>query len=98
VPAGRVRRFNQARGFGFIQPDEGGEDVFLHVRDLAQGESAEDLTDGTPVVYGVEQGEKGLRATGVRVLVNQELVRLAAQAIRSVNELAYALRRRGWDV
>lgn len=98
MPRGTVVRFNSLRGFGFVRPDDQGEDVFLHVRELAPGELLEDLRDGTPVAYEVEQTDRGLRATGVRVLLNEELARLARRAIQAVGELADALRRRGWDV
>lgn len=98
MPTGTVARFNSGRGFGFVRPDDLGDDVFLHVRELSPGELPEELRDGTPVSYDVEQTDKGLRAVRVRILATEELSRLARQAIRAVNELADAMRRRGWDV
>jgi len=98
VASGRVQTFNQARGFGFIEPDDGSGNVFLHIRALAEGELPGELRDGTPVTYEVEQTERGLRATGVRILVSEELVRLAGQVIRAAEELGSFLRVRGWDI
>lgn len=62
---GRVARFFDQRGFGFIKPDAGGEDIFVHISD-ASGESV--LHEGQRVAYDVEIGDKGLRAVKVTVL------------------------------
>jgi cold shock protein len=60
---GTVKFFNNARGFGFIAPDDGGDDVFVHKSDLV-GE----ITEGDKVSYDVEESEKGLNAISVKVI------------------------------
>ena len=63
--AGRVVRFDGVRGYGFIAPDHGGEDVFLHVNDLLIPESA--VRSGLAVEFEVEDGGRGLKASSVRL-------------------------------
>lgn len=61
---GTVKFFNDAKGFGFISPDDGGKDVFVHVNGL-QGNS---ISEGDKVSYDVEEGKKGLNAVNVSVI------------------------------
>lgn len=63
---GKVVHFDTQRGFGFLAPDAGGEDVFLHVNDIDFDESA--LRPGTEVTFDVESGDKGLKAVNVAVV------------------------------
>lgn len=63
---GKVVHFDTQRGFGFLAPDAGGEDVFLHVNDIDFDESA--LRPGTAVTFDVEKGDKGLKAVKVAVV------------------------------
>ncbi|MFF2010959.1 cold-shock protein [Streptomyces sp. NPDC058195] len=63
--SGRVVRFDGARGYGFIAPDHGGEDVFLHVNDLLIPESY--VHTGTAVEFEIEDGERGLKASSVQL-------------------------------
>lgn len=63
---GKVVHFDTQRGFGFLAPDAGGEDVFLHVNDIDFDESA--LRPGTAVTFEVEKGDKGLKAVNVAVV------------------------------
>lgn len=63
---GKVVHFDTQRGFGFLAPDAGGEDVFLHVNDIDFDESA--LRPGTAVTFDVEKGDKGLKAVNVAVV------------------------------
>jgi len=59
---GTVKFFNSAKGFGFITPDDGSKDVFVH-----QSALTNDINEGDKVSYDVEQGEKGLNAVNVKV-------------------------------
>ncbi|MFF3389530.1 cold-shock protein [Streptomyces sp. NPDC002669] len=63
--SGRVVRFDGARGYGFISPDHGGEDVFLHVNDMLIPESY--VHTGTAVEFEIEDGDRGLKASSVRL-------------------------------
>jgi len=60
---GTVKFFNEAKGFGFITPDEGGKDVFVH----ANGLNGTTITEGDKVTFDVEEGQKGLNAVNVTV-------------------------------
>jgi cold shock protein len=66
VLAGKVIRFDGVRGFGFIAPDGGGEDVFVHANDLLDEESL--FRPGTPVEFETFQGDRGPKASSVRVV------------------------------
>ena len=61
---GTVKFFNESKGFGFITPDEGGKDVFVH----ANGLNENSITEGDKVSYEVEEGKKGLNAVNVTVI------------------------------
>ncbi len=61
---GTVKWFNESKGFGFISPSEGGEDVFVHFRAIS-GDGFKTLVEGQAVSYEVEKGPKGLQATQV---------------------------------
>lgn len=65
---GIVKWFNNTKGFGFIAPAEGGEDVFVHFS-VIQGSGYRSLDEGQNVSFEVEQGPKGLQATMVSVTV-----------------------------
>lgn len=64
---GTVKWFNGEKGFGFIAPDGGGADVFVHYSAI-EGSGFRTLDDGQQVTYTVAQGAKGLQATGVHAL------------------------------
>jgi len=55
---GIVKFFNNTKGFGFITPDEGGKDVFVHQTGLT-----EEIREGDKVSYDVQDGQKGLNAS-----------------------------------
>jgi CspA family cold shock protein len=66
LTAGTVKWFNNEKGYGFIA-QEGGEDVFVHYSQI-ESEGYKSLSEGQRVEFDVVQGNKGLSATGVRVL------------------------------
>jgi CspA family cold shock protein len=66
MPIGKVKWFNGEKGFGFIQQDEGGDDVFVHFSAI-QGSGFKNLNEGDEVEYQVEKGPKGLQAANVTV-------------------------------
>ncbi|WP_031084729.1 cold-shock protein [Streptomyces sp. NRRL WC-3549] len=70
MAAGRVIRFDGMRGYGFIAPEHGGEDVFLHVNDLLIPESS--VRSGLEVEFEVEEGDRGLKASKVRLAPGAE--------------------------
>ncbi len=77
--AGRVVRFDGARGYGFIAPDHGGEDVFLHVNDLRIPESY--VRSGLAVEFEIEDGDRGLKASSVRLALNPDGTPMTAPAV-----------------
>jgi CspA family cold shock protein len=64
MATGTVKWFNNAKGFGFIAPQDGGDDVFVHFSAI-KSEGYRTLNEGQNVNYEVEQGPKGLQATDV---------------------------------
>lgn len=65
MPQGTVKWFNDEKGYGFISPDEGGEDLFVHRTGIAGGGGFESLDEGEKVTYEVSQDRKGLQAVNV---------------------------------
>ena len=64
MATGTVRWFNESKGFGFITPEDGGSDVFVHFSAI-QGKGFKTLLEGQSVTYDVEQGPKGPQAANV---------------------------------
>jgi cold shock protein len=61
---GRVKFFNDRKGWGFIEPESGGEDVFVHYSAIV-GDGYRSLTDGDRVTYELVRGDKGAQARNV---------------------------------
>lgn len=61
---GTVKFFNEAKGFGFITPDNGGEDIFVH----STGLKTRGIRENDVVTFDVEQGKKGLNAVNVKLV------------------------------
>ena len=66
MPVGTVKWFNTDKGYGFIAPDGGGDDLFVHVTGIEPGTQ---LADDMRVEFEVEPGRKGQQATGVKAAV-----------------------------
>lgn len=66
MKTGTVKWFNEAKGYGFISPTDGGADVFVHYSAI-QGRGFRTLLEGQNVAYEVELGNKGPQATQVSV-------------------------------
>ncbi|SNS64277.1 cold-shock DNA-binding protein family [Noviherbaspirillum humi] len=64
MASGIVKWFNDAKGFGFITPDEGGEDLFAHFSAI-QGKGFKSLKEGQRVTFEVTTGPKGKQATNI---------------------------------
>jgi len=64
MTTGTVKWFNESKGFGFITPEDGSKDVFVHFSEI-QAEGFKVLTEGQSVTFNVEVGPKGPQATRV---------------------------------
>ena len=64
MATGKVKWFNDAKGFGFIEPDGGGADVFAHFSAITM-DGYKSLKEGARVAYEVTQGPKGLTAVNI---------------------------------
>ncbi len=67
MATGTVKGFNEAKGFGFIKQDGGGDDVFCHYSAI-QANGFRTLAEGQTVEFEIKQGPKGLQAENVRVV------------------------------
>lgn len=65
MPTGTVKWFSTEKGFGFITPDDGSADVFVHFSGIA-GEGYRNLEENQKVEYDLGQGQKGPQAANVR--------------------------------
>ena len=67
MPKGKVKWFNDQKGYGFITPDGGGRDLFVH-HTAIQAEGFRTLSEGQAVEFDVQEDAKGPRATNVRAV------------------------------
>jgi CspA family cold shock protein len=66
VPTGTVKWFNDKKGFGFIQPDDAGNDLFVHHSSITM-DGFRTLAEGMKVKYDTEAGERGPKAVNVQL-------------------------------
>jgi CspA family cold shock protein len=66
MPTGVVKWFSDEKGFGFVTPDDGGQDAFVHFSAI-QGNGFRTLAEGAKVQYELGEGPRGPQATDVRV-------------------------------
>ena len=93
---GKVKWYNQEKGFGFITPDDGGKDVFVHHSEVEGGDQAT-LQDEQEVVYVESEGQKGPAASNVRATKSASLpiyfdldtidASLAVEVIKAFSEM-----------
>ena len=67
VPTGTVKWFNDEKGYGFITPDDGDRDLFVHYTGI-DGQGFKSLTENSKVEYEEETGDKGPKAVNVRAI------------------------------
>ena len=67
MPAGTVKWFNNAKGYGFIRPEQGGDDIFAHFSAIEM-EGFRTLRRGQPVAFEIQEGPKGLLAHRIQPL------------------------------
>lgn len=65
MATGTVKWFNDAKGFGFITPDEGGDDLFAHFSEI-QANGFKSLQEGQKVSFEIKQGPKGKQAATIK--------------------------------
>ena len=65
MPTGTVKWFSNQKGFGFVTPEDGSEDVFVHQSAIV-GEGDSGLSEGAKVTYETESGPKGPKAANVQ--------------------------------
>ncbi|MEP6640719.1 MAG: cold-shock protein [Gaiellales bacterium] len=67
MATGTVKWFSASKGFGFISPEDGGADLFIHFSNIS-GNGYRNLEEGQKVEFEAQQGKKGMEATDVTVI------------------------------
>ncbi|MFH8978146.1 cold shock domain-containing protein [Streptomyces sp. NPDC017890] len=81
---GKVVRFDEVRGYGFIAPAEAGEDVFMHANDLLDEKYL--YQEGREVEFFLEQGDKGPKASQIRLVHQPTAIRLPSRPAGSPDD------------
>ena len=71
MDTGTVKWFNDSKGFGFITPDAGGDDLFAHFSEV-RGDGFKTLTENQKVTYETKQGPKGLQASNISPVLSRD--------------------------
>ncbi len=87
VATGKVIRFDDVRGYGFVAPDVGGEDVFIHVNDLVCDKRL--IAPGVRVRFATEEGDRGLKASRVSLAEQRAETHVQAAADGKSMMVAY---------
>lgn len=87
MPTGTVKWFNNAKGYGFILPDDGGEDLFAHYSSIAM-EGYKTLKAGQVVTFDTIAGAKGQHATNIQLPSTMEPNEPASPAENTTQEAA----------
>ena len=81
MATGTVKWFNGTKGYGFIAPDEGDADVFVHISQVQQS-GLNELQDNQKVSFDVEEGRNGKnQATNLKIVYRQSLLELASRLV-----------------
>ncbi len=78
MPTGTVKWFNNAKGFGFILPEEGGEDLFAHYSSIEM-DGYKTLKAGQTVDFDIVKGQKGMHATNIRISASERSPGVASE-------------------
>jgi CspA family cold shock protein len=65
MPKGKVKFFNDVKGYGFVTPDNGGKDIFVHYSGIKNNGGRKTLKEGASVEFTIIEGQKGPQATDV---------------------------------
>lgn len=84
MATGTVKWFNDAKGFGFIEPDQGGGDVFAHFSSI-QMDGFRTLKQGSKVRYDLVAGPKGMMAQNIQPMEGEPAGELAADALSELH-------------